>query len=218
MIIYLNSHDFPNAFYTRHLRADGTLASEVRIIRAQPAWTVDDIVYNVIHSEPLAAPRTPTFTTTRPARRPAIPERSIFRLIINSHGYIGRIGIGRGVCVENVRQLAPLRRYFTPLSDGGHGVLVDACLVASNSAYREPDSRIRGIGMCEPVRSRPDVCEQVGGYGFMMEMAQVLQTKITAGIELQISPGGGGADPGSLDGTYIRVFPNGTSQMVVQSY
>jgi len=215
MIIYLNSHDFPDAIYARH--SAGALSSEVRTIVAQPDWSANFIAQRVIHSEPI--PRSAPTMGTSPRSRPAIPARSINRLIINSHGYTGYIGIGTGIHIGNLDDLAALRPYFTPLANGGHGVLIDACLVAADSTYAETvtdrgilwdttRTRERGVGMCSPT----------GGYGFLMEMARTLQTKITAGVEIQFSPGGGGVDRSSLEGTYIRVFPDGRHQMVVQTY
>lgn len=217
MIIYLNSHDFPDAIYARH--ATGALSSEVRMIVAQPDWSANFIAQRVIHSEPIVRTAPTTAPPTLQSSRPAISERSIYRLIINSHGYLGYIGIGTGIHIGNLDDLAALRPYFTPLANGGHGVLIDACLVASSMTYTEiltdrgilwdtTRRRVRGDGQCSPT----------GGYGFLMEMARVLQTKITAGIEIQFSPGRGGADRSSLEGTYIRVFPDGRHQIVVQSY
>ncbi len=203
MIICLNSSDFPNTVYSRHLRADGLISSDVRIIVVSQDTPVADMAQAIINNA----------RTGRP-----IAERSIYRLIINAHGAPGRIGIGVGLNVNNVADLAPLRPYFTPLGSGGHGVLIDACLVASgnetsgayiysgNSCELEPAFRYRGSMICEPG----------AGYGFITEMARVLDTKITAGFNAQF--GNNGPDSGEIEGSYIRVFPNGRTQIVERNY
>ncbi|MBN8682925.1 MAG: hypothetical protein J0L99_09730 [Chitinophagales bacterium] len=205
MIVYLNSTDFAHSIYTRHLRADGLIASDVRVIQIDRGISVADMARAVINNARTGHP---------------IAERSIYRLIINSHGSPGSIAIGNGINVNNVNDLAPLRPYFTPLSQGGHGVLIDACLVAGGSSTSGPlvygsddnaceqEPRFRYIGSM--------VCEPRAGYGFMMEMARVLDTKITAGFNIQFGPNG--RDAGGLEGNYIRVFPNGLTQIIERQY
>jgi hypothetical protein len=201
MIIYLNSHDFPNARYSRHLRSDGTYdTSDVRVIVADMGTPVAQMAASIINNAHTHAP---------------IPERSIWRLILNSHGNTGYIALGEGISILNVENLAALRPYFTPLSAGGHGVLIDACLVASDSAYRHYQVS-SSTGIIQESTYGAFSGEARRGLQFLRAMARTLNTKVTAGIEIQFGPNG--IDNSSLEGPYIRVFPDGTYQFIQQQY
>jgi hypothetical protein len=227
MIVYLNSHDFPESMYTRHTHGASIFTTvdtrDIRTVRATEDMLVSDMVHAILNDRVLE----PQISMQAQAvsYRPAIQERSIWRLIINSHGNVGRIAVGEGLSISNVHHLAELRPYFTPLSAGGHGVLIDACLVASDE--REIRVReIRGstaiasavpmVAIDQSSRGRFSGRSEGAGLQFLRAMSTALQTKVTAGIEIQQGPNG--IHTGGMEGSFIRVFPNGTYQFVYQAY
>ena len=123
MLLYVNSVDFPDAYYswTPHFR---------RIVVPNDA-SIQQVVDWI--------------------KQAAIRHGTIRRIVINSHGLPGEVYIGQGLNINNVDLLSGLRPYMQPMVSEQEinrdtGILIDACLVASGSG------RNQNIGtmVCEP--------------------------------------------------------------------
>ncbi|NNG02584.1 MAG: hypothetical protein HKM95_00590 [Inquilinus sp.] len=131
-------------------------------------------------------------------------ERSIWLLILNSHGGPGTVSIGAGLDAATVFHLAPVRTYMTP---GGRGVEIHACNVASEGIALE-----RG----RPTHSDP----RPYGEEFIQRMAYTLGCPVRASRQFQSGyasswgiPHRGNDDYGRFEGDMVLVQPNGAASL-----
>lgn len=205
MIFYLNSADFPKAFFARHGDKNGP-GPNVKMLTVPHKSPVNEVVAIMIDM--------------------IKTKKSVENLIINSHGLPGRIMLGVGIGIRNVQLLAPLGEFFKPYDKGGLGVTIDACLIASGRV-RFHSEKENFANACSPSLQdgQPNrngfvgsqVCEQGTGYDFMWEMAKVLNTRVTAGINVQFGEEEG-PDDSDFEGDFVSVLPNGNTQFTDQPY
>lgn len=196
MIVYLHSPDVQDAGRTFDRHKD--VPDVVHIIINQNS-TVAQIVDEVI----------------RRVRNP----RSIWLLIINSHGNSGMIALGRGIGIMDVTGLSPLAPY---MSLGGKGVEIHSCMVASSVTSSERDAGHSGEYDVHRnphdrnalIRTTPGMTNL--GMTFLEYMAASLNVPVRAAIELQTGQTTSfGSDIGDTEGVFegpwVTVWPNGSA-------
>jgi hypothetical protein len=117
--------------------------------------------------------------------------KSIWHLLINTHGNAGRIDVGTGLTPTTAREFALLKPYMNP---GGAGTLIGACGAASGKRL-DPSvlDGLRGKLRCQ---SSAD-----NGLTTMMIMAREMGVPVRGGVDAQFT--------WILNGPVVLALPDG---------